>query len=74
MTARDSDPRVNNYMDENDVGLSTTFGLRRMTSDYDGVTTTKFNTTEYGIIKNNLDRTNTGLGLRRLNSMREGCY
>lgn len=60
-------------MDENDLGLSATLGLRKITSEYEGLSS-KLGTGDYGIIKNNLDRSNIGLGLRKLNSMRDGGY
>jgi hypothetical protein len=39
-------------MDENDLGLSTSLGLRKITSEYEGISSKLGG--EYGIIKNNL--------------------
>ena len=67
---RDIEPKVNNYFDENDIRLSEGLGLKKMTSDYDHYGQ-KLGS-EYGAIKNNLGRSSVGgLGLRKLNSMRD---
>lgn len=57
-------------MDENDIGLSGALGLKRMTSDYETIGSKMG---DFGMIKSNLGRTSAvGLGLRKLNSLREG--
>ena len=53
------EPRITNYLDENDIRLSDGLGLRKMVSDYEPISKS------FGRSSVN------GLGLRKLNSMRD---
>lgn len=68
---RDYEPKLNNYLDENDIRLSEGLGLRKITSDYEHYGQQKLGN-DYGAIKNNLGRSSvSGLNLRKMNSMRD---
>lgn len=63
---RETETRVNNYFDENDRRLPEGLGLRKITSDYDHYPS------KLGADYSNLGRSSVaGLGLRKLNSMRD---
>ena len=59
---RNREPKYNNFFDENQ--LTGGLGLKKMTSEFHEKETT------YGVMKRNYQRP-SGLGIRKLNSMRE---